>query len=102
VTTPPVPFGLKLLVGPKSFFGPVYACQFIIHLGGGGGDLRKFFYIYFIKFLQKVYGPAQILQKYTSGAVGRGARCRQEWALTRNAKGHGVRALTPWPSALGA
>jgi hypothetical protein len=34
--------------------------------------------------------------------VGRDARCRQEWALSPNAKGHGVTSLTPWPAALGA
>jgi hypothetical protein len=51
-------------------------------------------------------------KKYTSGivahdvrghnAVGRVARCHQEWALSRNAKGHGVKSLSPWPAALGA
>jgi hypothetical protein len=27
--------------------------------------------------------------------VGHDARCHQEWALSRNAKGHGVRRLAP-------
>jgi hypothetical protein len=35
-------------------------------------------------------------------AVGRGARCQQEWVLSRNTKGHDVKSLTPWSAELGA
>jgi hypothetical protein len=52
--------------------------------------------------LAKIYIWRRGQRRQEHNAVGRGARYRQEWALSRNAKGHGVKSLTPWPAALGA
>jgi hypothetical protein len=67
-------------------------------MGGGNGrrlvrgrDGQKFayatseffLYLFYYEF-SKIYGPSQILQKYTSAAVV-----------------HGVKDITPWPAAAG-
>jgi hypothetical protein len=72
------------------------------------------FYIYFIAILQKIYGPPQILQKYTSAAVAHGVRDLTSWptvvggvrsgplAWARlGAIRHGVRGLASWATASG-
>jgi hypothetical protein len=72
-------------------------------LAGFTAGAGIFLYLFYLD-LAKIYGPAQILQKYTSGVVGRGARCRQEWAMTwptPSAVSLGVRGLTPWAAASG-
>jgi hypothetical protein len=70
-----------------------------------------FLYIYFSRFckniwsginLAKIYIWRRVPRRPGHNAVGHGARCRQEWALSRNAKGHGVSSLSSWPVVLGA
>jgi hypothetical protein len=52
--------------------------------------------------LAKIYIWRRDPRRQEHNAVGRGARCHQEWALSPNAKGHDVKSLTPWPASLGA
>jgi hypothetical protein len=54
-----------------------------LSITGGRPDLI-FLYSFYLDFA-KIYGPSQILQKYTSAVVA-----------------HGVRDITPWPTAVGA
>jgi hypothetical protein len=61
---------------------------------------NEFFYIFFLsRFCKKIYGPLEILQNYTSGAVAHGVRDLTPWP---DAVSHGVRFLTPWATALRA
>jgi hypothetical protein len=52
--------------------------------------------------LAKIYIWRRGPRRQGHNAAGHGARCRQEWALSRNAKGHDVKSLSPLPAALGA
>jgi hypothetical protein len=80
-------------------------------VNGGMPESRIFLYLIFHDFA-KIYGLAHNLAKIYiwrrglrcqgHNAVGHGARCRQEWAPSRNAKGHGVNSMLPCPAALGA
>jgi hypothetical protein len=49
------------------------------------GRAREFFYIFFYHDFAKIYGSPEILQNYTSAVMA-----------------HGVRDITPWPTAVGA
>jgi hypothetical protein len=64
-----------LIMGPICFFRKMgLICLFVL----------IFFYIFYHDF-EKIYGPSEILQNYTSAAVA-----------------HGVRDITSWPTAVGA
>jgi hypothetical protein len=52
--------------------------------------------------LAKIYIWRRGLWRQGHNAVGHGARCRPEWALSRNAKGYDVKSLPPWLAALGS
>jgi hypothetical protein len=62
--------------------------------------MRIFLYLFYHDFA-KIYGPAQILQKYTFGAVDHGVRDITPWAAALGAARSGPLALTPSAMALG-
>jgi hypothetical protein len=75
------------------------------------GQYLEFFIFILSRFCKNIWSGANFAKIYIGhrgprrqghNAVGPGARCRQEWALSPNDKGHGVTSLTPWPAALGA
>jgi hypothetical protein len=74
---------------------------------------ENFLYLFYRDFA-KIYGPSQILQKYTSAVVGHSVRditswptavgAARSWPLAwprRGAPRHDVRGLVPWATASG-
>jgi hypothetical protein len=58
-----------------------------------------FLYLFYHEFA-KIYGPSQILQKYTSGVVTYGVRDITSWPTASGVARSGPLALTPWATAL--
>jgi hypothetical protein len=100
--------------GPFSILGFLYnlgttACSCI---QSNYRSLREEFFIFNLsRFCKNIWSGTNLAKIYIwrrgpwrqgHNAVGRGARCQQEWALSRNAKGHDVKSLTPWSAKLGA
>jgi hypothetical protein len=63
------------------------------------GQSGIFLYLIYHDFA-KIYGPTQILQKYTSGAVAHGVRDITPWAAALGAARSGPLAVTPRATAL--